>query len=106
MKYKAAARQLLEADMADVRDVEALYSNELSNRVYLRSHGVRFVSVSLMDGVRFVSVSLMDGVLKEMDEWIVKVCRAIGWNDRKCEKVREICRKTAETLCSMAKTYR
>ena len=91
MKYTEAVRQLLEQGDVRMFDIETLYKVEVFKRVELRAHGRREASTSLMEGV-----------LKEMDEWIVKVCRGIGWKDDACEKARQECKQTALSAMRLA----
>jgi hypothetical protein len=90
MKYKEAIEKLLKKAKEPYNGelkmfhVERLYQEEFFNRIKLRSHGVNQVTESLAFSV-----------LYEMDEWIVKVCKGIGWESDACEKAKMECRSTA-----------
>lgn len=91
MKYKDAVAQLSELDHCGLAEIETLYKVEMLKRVELRAHDSRLVTKSLMESV-----------LKEMDDWIEKVCRGLGWSDQAVEKSRQECRDTATAAMNFA----
>lgn len=91
MKHKEAVLQLLQQGNVKQFDIETLYKVETLKRVELRAHGRHIISTSLMEGV-----------LKEMDEWIVKVCQGLGWSEDACEKARQECKQIAVTAMHLA----
>ena len=80
MKVKDAIIQIqASADPDSVSErLRKLYRTETVNRIKLRSHGAPTSSVSLTEGV-----------IKEMDDWIVKVARGIGISDDAAEHLRQ-----------------
>lgn len=94
MKVKEAVDKL-KGQVVSMKEVEALYHYEVMSRAGMRAYGKNIISVSLMKGV-----------LDEMDVWIEKVCRGIGWSDEESKRAMEECRKTADLSCSLAVTYR
>ena len=91
MKYREAVKQLQDIGNTELSDIEVLYKTEMFRRMELRSHGNNQVSKSLAEGV-----------VKEMDEWIFKVCQGIGWTEDACEKARQECHSTATTSMNLA----
>src|SRR4030042_2675534 len=72
MKVKEAIAELQASSDPDslYNRIRKLYLDETINRIKLRAHGSPTATVSLTHSV-----------LKEMDEWIVKVARGVGMTD-------------------------
>lgn len=69
MKVKKAVEKLKAEPSEDLhRNLAKLYGEEAHSRIALRSHGAS------------PSKSLVEGVMKEMDDWIVKVAQGVGLN--------------------------
>jgi len=94
MKYKEAAEMLVKAGTTDMIGIEVLYGNELFQRIKLRSHGADKASMDMAMGI-----------LKEMDGWIAKVCREIGWDEEACNNASRECRSTAATSMALAARF-
>ncbi len=78
MKAKEAVKQFEGVKVITRFDLCRMYMNELSQRVNLRVHGRVFTT-----NETFL------GVLKEINQWFVKVCRLLEITPEDCEILRK-----------------
>lgn len=91
MKYKDAVKYLKYNEHDKMWGVEELYKEEMITRIKLRTHNASKVSKTIA----------LD-VIKEMDDWIMKVCRGLGWNEDAIYKAKQECHSSAVTSMNLA----
>lgn len=93
MKVKEAVAQLKTLDQCGEREIVALFGDEMFKRMELRSHGKDASTASMAEGV-----------LKEMEDWIFKVCQGLGWSDTDCIKAQQACTHLARASMRLSIT--
>jgi len=92
VRVKEAVAQLNKTrPLCGMREIDILYMRELADRMKLRGHNQPFVSKLMAEAL-----------VKEMNEWIYKVCAGLGWPDDLCAKARQECNQTAITSVWLA----